>query len=148
MQRKAVSVAVLLAILAAGAAGICWLWKQHRTPVLVIGVSSPTPVAFRGSCEVDGKTRDLSGTTPATFTVDGRRFLYRFEPAESTGEVSVSVDVDGNARGAVGPQPPNKGVRGWAFIDGSTREDWIEAFDPANPGRWINPPRSGEIERR
>jgi len=138
-KRSAFWIAALvgLVLLVAVAA---WLLLPAPTGVVRIDVSGPAGTKFQGSCEVDGNRLDLSGATPATFTVKGHKVVYSITPADGAGGVSVKVDVGGRASGSVLSGDPPQGNHGWVRFGRFSPNYWIESFDPKGPERWMTPP--------
>jgi hypothetical protein len=118
-----------------------WILLPPRTGTVVIEVSGAAATKFRGSCELDGNRRDLSGVAPATpFTLEGHKLVYSITPAEGSRGVSVKVDVGGRASGSVSSGDSPQGVHGWVQFGRFSPSYWIESFDPKNPERWMKPP--------
>ncbi len=134
-QRRFFWVAALIALVLL--IGAVWLLLPPRTGSVVIQVSGPTGTKFQGSCEVDGNRRDLSGTVPATFTLEGHKVAYSITPAEGSGGISVKVDVGGRASGSVSSGSPPQGIHGWVRFGRFSPSYWIESLDPKRPEQWM-----------
>jgi hypothetical protein len=150
-KRRAIWIAALVGLVLLVAAS-ARLLLPSRTGVVVIDVSGAAGIRFHGSCAVDGSNRDLSGTAPARFTLEGHKFVYSFTPVgkgnfphvpafaeDRTNEFSVKVDVDGRVLSVSGGKPA-QGVHGWVRIGRFSPSYWIESFDPKSPERWNLPP--------
>jgi hypothetical protein len=129
-------VALLTLLLLLGAAA--WLLLPPRTGTVAIQVSGPAGTKFQGWYEVDRKRSDLSGTTPATFPLEGHIVVYSITALEGSGDFSVKVHVEGRAPGSVSGKLP-MGVHGWVRCGRFSPSYWIESFDPKSPERWRTP---------
>jgi hypothetical protein len=151
-KRRAIWIAALVALALLVVASACLL-VPSRTGVVVINVSGAAGTKFHASCAVDGSNRDLYGTVPARFTLEGHKLVYSFIPVEKgnspdvpgfaedrTNEFLVKVDVDGRASGSVSAGKPAQGVHGWVRFGRFSPSLNIESFDQKSPERWIMPP--------
>ena len=130
------SVALLTLLLLLGAAA--WLLLRPRTGTVAIEVSGPAGTKFQGWYEVDRKRHALSGTTPATFPLEGDIVVYSITVLEGSGDFSVKVHVEGRAPGSASGKLPT-GVHGWVECERSSPSYWIESFDPKSPEKWRTP---------
>ena len=131
--RTATLLALLLLL---GAAA--WLLLPPRTGTMAIEVSGPAGTKFQGWYEVDRKRHDLSGTTPATFPLEGHTVLFSIRALEGSGHFSVKIHVEGRAPGSASGKLP-MGVHGWVECGRSSPSYWIESFDPKSPEKWSSP---------
>ena len=127
--------ALLVLLLLPGAAA--WLLLP-RTAAAAIEVSGPKGTKFQGWYKVDGKRHDLSGTTPATFPLEGHTVLFSIRALEGSGHFSVKIHVEGRAPGSASGKLPT-GVHGWVECERSSPSYWIESFDPKSPEKWRTP---------
>jgi hypothetical protein len=151
--------AVVVLALTAGAA--VWLLRPPPPGTVVIEVWGPAGMKFKGSCDVDGTHRDLSGAVPdnpvprppgtrprgadpARFTIEGNTIVFSFTPVEgidAPDQFSVETRLVGGRESYAGENTyPPRGVRGWVRFDRFSRTGSIESFDPANPEQWRLPP--------
>jgi hypothetical protein len=115
-----------------------WLPLPPRTGAVAIEVSGPAGTKFQGWYEVDRKRHDLSGTTPATFPLEGHIVKFSITALEGTGTFSVKVHVEGRAPGWASGKLP-RGAHGWVQCGRFSPSYWIEPFDPKSPERWRAP---------
>ena len=128
--------ALLVLLLLLGAA--VWLLLLPRTGTAAIEVSGPAGTKFQGWYESDRKRHDLSGTTPATFPLEGHTVLFSIRALEGSGHFSVKIHVEGRAPGSASGKLP-MGAHGWVGCERSSPSFWIEPFDPKSPEKWRIP---------
>jgi hypothetical protein len=132
---------VLLLVVAAGVA--VWFARPKKTEV-VVEVTGTRGLAIKGTCEVDGSSRDLSGTVPTQFVLEGYRMTYSLTTPEETGEFRVKASNGDRAYGSAGSlNPPKYGVRGWVVKSGwvdAPPVTWIEPFEKDGQEGWGKPP--------
>ena len=93
MKRFLIVVAVL-------AVAVVLFFVVPRTGTATIDVTGPAGKAFKGSCVVDGTSRDLSGVVPAHFSFSGREVAFEIELQDDG--VYVDFAVDGLNHGRTG----------------------------------------------
>jgi hypothetical protein len=142
MSRRRFLLAVL-AVVALVIAGAVWIARPQKTK-LTLEVYPGTPgLAFQGTAEVDGSSRELAGTVPKQFVLEGYRVTYSLTSAEEAGEFRVRALIGDVAIGSSGSgNPPRNGVRGWVKSSWgrSGPISWIESFHKDEPGKWLTPP--------
>jgi hypothetical protein len=142
MARRWLLLAALLVVVALVAAGVAWS-ARPKTNALVIKVSGTSGLALQGTAEVDGSPRELTGTVPTEFHLEGRRVTYSLTTTEDAGEFRVHTVLGQATLGSAGSlNPPRYGVRGWVQSDWgwSPPRRWIESFDKAEDKGWLSPP--------
>ena len=97
---------------------------------------SPVGAKFKGSCEVDGNNRDLSGDAPTRFTVEGHKLFYSFTPLDEMTHFSVAVNFTSGPLASVSSGISVYGIHGWVRFGRSFPEYGIESFDPKAPEKW------------
>jgi hypothetical protein len=143
-RRKVVLVVVLLCVvaLALAAGGVAWL-ARPRPVVVTIEVTCTPGVTFKGTADVDGVSRALTGTKTEKFTLEGSRITYSLVSPDDDGEIRVKAAIGEVALGSSGSgNPPNSGVRGWVKSNwgGSPPSHWIESFKKEGDTGWLTPP--------
>jgi len=129
-------------LLLAAAAIAVWFALPRRTAVTV-AVSGTPGLAIKGTCDVDGSSRDLTGAVPTRFVLEGYRVTYSLTSTEDAGEFQVHTAIRDQVYGSSGSgSPPKKGVRGWVKSGwwGATPDNWIEPFNREEQSGWLRPP--------
>src|SRR5690348_10442190 len=102
MSRLWVLVIVPLAVLALLIAGAVWLaWPKKNTVTIEVYPGTPG-VAFELMVNEDGVSRELKGTVPEKFDLEGYRITYSVTTAEDAGEFRVKALIGGTAIGSSG----------------------------------------------
>jgi hypothetical protein len=144
MSKRWVLFLTILVVLALGTAGTVWAMGRPKKNTIVLEVSGTNGLAFKGTAEVDGTSRDLSGSVPAEFVLEGYRMKYTFTTTAVSGEFRVKAIRDGvTLGGAAGSgNPPKNGARGWVKSDWgwSPPRYWLEPFDMDGQPEWLSPP--------
>jgi hypothetical protein len=139
--RRSVLLTLAVFLLLAAAVSVWLSWP--KTAVVTVAVSGTRGLAVKGTAEVDGNPRDLTGTVPTEFVLEGRRVAFTLASTAEAGEFRVKLGIGGTvSRSAGSHSPPTNGARGWVKTGWgwSPPTDWLESFDRnANPG-WITPP--------
>jgi hypothetical protein len=135
---------VVVALVAGGAVGgVVWS-ARPKTNAVVIKVSGTSGLALEGTAEVDGSPRELTGTVPTEFHLEGRRVTYSLKTPEDAGEFRVHVTLGDVTLGSAGStNPPVYGIRGWVQSDwgwSPRPRNWIENFNKAEEKGWLTPP--------
>jgi hypothetical protein len=131
---------VVLALLVAG--GVWLAWPKKNTVTIEVFPGTPG-VAFHGTADVDGVSRELTGTVPDQFVLEGYRITYSLTSGDEAGEFRVKATIGGVAIGSSGSgNPPTKGVRGWVKSNWgwSPPDHWIESFGKDADTGWMSPP--------
>src|SRR6185503_10797058 len=97
MRKWAVIVVIVLGV------AIFALWPRHGT--VTIDVTGTAGAKFTGTCTADGAARDLSGTVPAHFSVEGHEIAWTIVPAAAGPDFTVAMDVGGMGGKVVGASP-------------------------------------------
>jgi hypothetical protein len=143
LSRRRLLLLALPVVVALVVAGAVWLARPKKA-VVTLEVYPGTPgLAFEGKADVDGTSRDLTGTVPARFDLEGYRVTYSLTSAEDAGEFRVKASVGGAVVGSAGSlSPPKNGVHGWVKSGwGRSEPDhWIESFPKDEPDKWLKPP--------
>jgi hypothetical protein len=135
----ALSVVLLLVV---AAAAVVWFARPKKTAV-TLEVSGTRGLAVKGTCEVDGNSRDLTGEVPTQFDLQGYRVTYSLTTPEDSGEFRVKAAVGDKVLGAGGSgSPPKNAVRGWvkSLWWWSPPSYWIESQDKDEQQGWLVPP--------
>jgi hypothetical protein len=137
-------VTAVLVVLALVVAGVVWS-ARPKTNAIVIKVTGTPGLILHGTAEIDGNSRELTGTVPTEFLLEGRRVTYSLTTTEDSGEFRVFAALgDVTLKSAGSLNPPKNGVRGWVQSDwgwGSSRpRDWIETFPRDGEQDWLSPP--------
>jgi hypothetical protein len=147
-KRRSILIASLIVLLLAAAAVVVWLGRPKKTAV-TIEVTGTPGLAIKGTCEVDGNSRDLAGEVPTErggvlrFDLEGYRVTYSLSTEEDSGQFRVKPIVGGNALGPGGSgNPPKNVVRGWVKSAWwwSPPSSWIQSRDKDEPQEWLQPP--------
>jgi hypothetical protein len=141
--RRSLLLALPAVLLLAGvAAAAAWLARPKKT-ALTLEVSGTPGLAVKGTCEVDGSPRDLTGAVPTRFALEGYRVTYSLASTEDSGEFRVKAATGDIVLDASGSgNPPKNGVRGWVKSrwGGPPPSHWIESFDRDGQQGWLRPP--------
>jgi hypothetical protein len=148
-KRRSILIASLIVLLlAASAAVVVWLGRPKKTAV-TIEVTGTRGLAIKGTCEVDGNSRDLAGEVPTErgralrFDLEGYRMTYSLSTEEDSGEFRVRTAVGDRALAPGGSgNPPKRVVRGWVQSAWwwSPPSYWIESRDKDEQKEWLQPP--------
>src|SRR3982751_888517 len=125
----ALPVVLLLAVAAAVGTAV-WLARPKKTAV-TLHVTGTPGLAVKLAGDEDGRPRDLAGTVPTQFVLEGYRVTYSLTSAEDAGEFRVKAAVDEiGLASATSGNPPKKGIRGWVKSGwpGSFPSHWLESF--------------------
>jgi hypothetical protein len=141
MFRRRFLLLALLVLLLSAAAIAVWFALPKKTAVTV-EVSGTPGLAIQGTCDVDGSSRDLTGTVPTQFVLEGYRVTYSLTSTEDAGEFRVRTAFRGGVGSAGSLNPPKNGVRGWVKSAwwGATPDHWIESFHREEQRGWFSPP--------
>ena len=144
MSRRWILLTTLLVVvvLALVAARVVWS-ARPKTNAVVIKVDGTRGLALQGTAEVDGSSRELTGTVPVEFHLEGRRITYSLTTTEDAGEFRVWTILGDVTLGASSSlSPPRCGVRGWVQSDWGWEPPrrWIENFDREAGKGWLTPP--------
>jgi hypothetical protein len=146
MSRRGFLLVVLVAVvvLALVGGGAVWL-ARPKTNAIVLKVTGTPGLALRGTAEVDGNSRELTGTVPTEFLLEGRRVAFSLTTPEDAGEFRVfAVLGDVTLKSAGSLNPPINGVRGWVQSEWGWSQprprDWIETFPREGGNEWTSPP--------
>jgi hypothetical protein len=142
MFRRRFLLLALLVLLLSAAAIAVWFALPKKTAVTV-EVSGTPGLAVQGTCDVDGNSRDLTGTVPTQFVLEGYRVTYSLTSAEDSGEFRVRTVIRDQAYGSSSSgSPPRNGVRGWVKSAwwGARPDHWIESFHREEQRGWFSPP--------
>jgi len=142
-KRKLLLIGIpVVLLLAAGAAAAVWFALPKPT-VVTIEVSGTRGLPVNGTCEEDGKSRDLTGVVPTKFVLEGSRVTFSLGTTADAGEMRVKAAIGDKAYGSSGSSnPPKNGVRGWVKTGWvwSSPTHWIEPFTKDGPQDWLQPP--------
>jgi len=133
---------VVLLFAVAVAAGVAWSARPKKVP-LTVDVTGTTGLPLRGTADVDGVTRDLTGTVPVKFELEGTRVVFSLTTSADAGEFQVRGRIGGAAfNSATSQRPPKYGVRGWVKSSWgwSPPEGWVESFDKEGQPAWLKAP--------
>jgi hypothetical protein len=134
--------AVFLLFVVSAAAAVAWSARPKKVAVTV-EVTGPSGMPLKGTAEVDGVTRDLTGAAPTKFEFEGTRVVFTLTSPAESGEFRVKGLINGAPYGNAGSHdPPTNGVRGWVKSGWgwSAPANWIESFDKENPPAWLTAP--------
>jgi hypothetical protein len=143
LSRRRLLLLALPVVVALVVAGAVWLARPKKTEVTLEVYPGTPGLAFEGKADVDGTSRDLTGTVPARFVLEGYRVTYSLTSAEDAGEFRVKATIGGAAVGSAGSlNPPKNGVRGWVRSGWGRSEpdQWIESFPKDDSDKWLKPP--------
>jgi hypothetical protein len=124
------------------AGGAVWSARPQKTAV-ALEVTGKPGLEIKGTAEVDGTARELTGTVPAEFALEGYHLTYSFTTPEDAGEFRVKALQGGAALGsATSGNPPKNKVRGWVKSNWAWAppDHWIESSDRDQELRWLRPP--------
>ena len=148
-RRRFVLIAFLaVLLLAAAAAVVVWFGRPKKTAV-TIQVTGTPGLAIKGTCEVDGNSRDLAGEVPTErggvlrFDLEGYRVTYSLMTEEDSGGFRVKAAIGDRVLGSNGSErPPKDAVRGWVQSAwwGAPPNHWIESHPKDEQPEWLNPP--------
>ena len=130
-----VGVAVVVAV-------AVWYARPKKLTV-IIDTSGTRGLAVKGTAQVDGTSRELTGAVPAQFVLEGSRVVFSLSTPDDAGELRVKASLGDIAFGSKGSgRPPKYAVRGWAESGWgwSPPTSWIEGFDPNGDPGWMVPP--------
>jgi hypothetical protein len=133
---------VVLLFVAGAAAAAAWSARPKRVTVTV-DVTGPAGMPLKGTAEVDGVTRELTGTVPAKFAFEGTRVIFALSTSADSGEFRAHGSINGVVYGGASSQgPPKYGVRGWVKSDWGWSEprNWIESFEKEGQPPWLKAP--------
>ncbi len=134
---------LVLAVVLLSAAGVTAWFAWPRKTALTIEVTGTKGLAIQGTCDVDGSRRDLAGSVPTQFVLEGYRVTYSLVSTKDSGEFRVRDVIRDHALGSAGSgTPPKNGVRGWVQSGwwGATPAHWIEAFARDGQPAWLKAP--------
>jgi hypothetical protein len=136
--------AAVLVALVLVAGGVAWSACPKKNTI-TFEVTGTSGLPFQGTVEVDGATRELSGTVPDTFTVEGRRVVYSFTSTAKSGGFQVRAVLGELALASAGSgNPPIRGIRGWVNSDWGWEAPGyrksFENFSRDDDQGWLNPP--------
>jgi hypothetical protein len=140
-KRRFLLLALAVVLLTAGGISAWFAWP--RKTVLTVEVTGTRGLAIQGTCEVDGSPRDLTGSVPTQFVLEGYRVTYSLVAPKDSGQFRVRDVIRDRAFGAAGSgNPPRNGVRGWVKSGwwGTEPAHWIEAFARDGQPGWLKPP--------
>jgi hypothetical protein len=141
MSRRWLLFVALVGILVAAAAP---LWFARPKPVEVtVDVTGTPELTVKGTCTLDGREEELSGSVPTKFTFKGSQVTFTLTTPESEGEFRVRASIDGRPYGFSGSlTPPKNDVRGWVKSGWawSEHDHWIENFPKDKDKDWFQPP--------
>jgi hypothetical protein len=141
MSRRFLLLALSVILLSAAAITV-WFALPKRTAVTV-EVSGTRGLTIKGTCDVDGSSRDWTDAVPTQFVLKGYRVTYSLTSAEDAGEFRVTTAFRDQVYGSAGSlSPPKNGVRGWVKSAwwGATPDHWIESFHREEQPGWLRPP--------
>jgi hypothetical protein len=134
--------AVFLLFIVAAAGAVAWSARPKKVAVTV-EVTGPAGMPLKGTADVDGVTKELTGAAPTKFEFQGTRVVFTVTTPEDSGEFRVKGLVNGAAYGSASSgSPPKNGVRGWVKSDWgwSAPSNWIESFDKETAPAWLKAP--------
>ncbi len=141
-KRRYVFLALPVVLLLVAAAAVVWFARPKKT-ALTIEISGTRGLAVKGTCDVDGSSRDLTGEVPTRFDLEGYRVTYSLTTPEDSGEFRVKAAIGDKVLGAGGSgRPPKNAVRGWVKSAWwwSPPSHWIESQDKDEQQDWLKPP--------
>src|SRR5438105_1920545 len=128
-KRRFLRITLPFVLLSAVAVAV-WFARPGKAAVSV-EVSGTPGLVVKGTCEVDGTTRELTGVVPTGFVVEGSRVTFLLASTEGEGEFRVKAAIDGIVFGsATSGNPPKNGIRGWVKSGWwwSAPNYWLESF--------------------
>jgi hypothetical protein len=144
MSRRWILLTTLLVVVAVALVAAYVVWSARpKTNAIVIKVAGTRGLPLQGTAEVDGISRELKGTVPTEFHLEGRRITYSLTTTEDEGEFRVwAIQGDVTLGSSSSLSPPKFGVRGWVQSDWgwSPPRRWIENFDREAGKGWLSPP--------
>jgi hypothetical protein len=142
MTRRRVLLLTLPIIVLLAAAVTLWFALPRKTR-LTIAVSGAPELAIKGTCEVDGQSREETFTGSKELVLEGYRIVYSFVSNDDSGEFRVTPRIgDKSLMSGGSGNPPMNGVRGWVKSSwwGAPPANWFEAFPKDGQRDWLNPP--------
>ena len=136
---------LLIVILVLLAAGVLWYGLPRKTTVTV-SVSGPSGMTIKGTCDVDGRSEDVTFTGSTKIVLEGYRVTYSLVSTDDEGEFRAWARVGERTLGFGGSgDPPKNGVRGWVQSSwwGGPPEYWSEPFNRDGQPQWNKPPPWG-----
>jgi hypothetical protein len=146
MSKRWILLTALLVVVVLATFGTYVVWSARpKTNAIVIKVDGTRGLALQGTAEVDGSSRELTGTVPTEFHLEGRRVTFSLTTPEDSGEFRVFVVLgDVTLKSSSSLNPPTNGVRGWVQSDWGWSQprprDWIEIFPRKGGKEWLSPP--------
>jgi hypothetical protein len=137
-----VPIIMLVVIVAVAGGGIWWLGRPKPVTV-IIDVTGTRGLPLKGTCEEDGKSRELTGVVPAKFEAHGTRILFSLTTDAQEGEFQVKAMSDDKAfEPARSDNPPKNGIHGWVVVGWGTSppRHWVEPFPKDGEEKWMKPP--------
>jgi hypothetical protein len=135
-------VAIPVVLLLAG--GAVWGLARPKPATLTIEVSGTAGLPIKGTFEVDGTPKELTGVVPTKFVVEGKRITFLLTTTANDGEFRLRTTVNDNVYlpPSGSGKPPKNSVRGWVNTSWgwSPPTGWIEPFDKDAKPDWLKPP--------
>jgi hypothetical protein len=134
---------VLLAVVVLFGVGALLWFARPKPAAVTIDITGPAGMPIKGTAEIDGRPRELSGEAPTKFDFEGCRITFSLTTTADRGEFRVKGSIDGKVYGSAGSlNPPTNGVRGWVVTGWGWSEprSWIEGFAMDGKPDWRSPP--------
>jgi hypothetical protein len=143
MSKRRILLIVLPVVLLLAAAAAVW-FARPKPATLTIEVSGTKGLPIKGTFEVDGSPKELTGVVPTTFVQEGKRITFLLTTTAGAGEFRLRTTVNDNVYLAPSGSgsPPKNAVRGWVNSSWgwSPPTGWIEPFDKDGEHGWLKPP--------
>jgi hypothetical protein len=140
-KRRFLLIGIPVILLLAAAAA---LWYARPKPAAVtIEVTGTSGLPIKGTCGIDGASKELTGVVPTKFVLEGQRVVFAFSTPADVGEFRVKTTLGEEVLEPAGSgSPPNNGVRGWVKTSWawSSPTHWIEPFAKDGQQDWLKPP--------
>src|SRR5712692_1011595 len=119
----------LAVVLLLAAAAVAW-FARPKPAVVTLEVTGTTGLPLKGTCDVDGTPKELTGAVPTKFVLEGKRITFALTTTADRGEFRVKTTVGDQVLEPFGSQnPPKYAVRGWV----QTSWGW------SSPTHWVEP---------
>jgi hypothetical protein len=142
-RRRILLLTVAVVVLLAAAGGVCLWFALPRKTKVTIDVEGTPGMTIKGTCDVDGRSEDVTFTGSTKIVLEGYRVTYSLVSTEDSGQFRFWARSGERTYGQGGSlNPPKYGVRGWLKSSwwGAPPTSWSEVFNRDEPPPWLTPP--------